>query len=108
MTTPRLPADLLPPVDIPLLQPPIPGDVDAADGDIGLRHVDNILESWAHPVYAKVIRSSGISDETERLRLRGNLQRSGGRDPDDETPGHQWLVYELPPDVLIDIYPRGV
>lgn len=147
-------ADLLPPVDIPLLQPPIPDDIEAADGGIGLRHiehpllvhmarpentppgtvfelywgdpqwpvagnfireddedltripfivpVDHILEAWADPVYAKVIRSSGNSDETERLRLRVNLQRPGGRDPDDETPGHQRLVYELPPDVLID------
>ncbi|MDR0189045.1 hypothetical protein RCO22_08865 [Pseudomonas yamanorum] len=147
-------ADLLPTVDIPLLQPPIPDDIEAADGGIGLRHiehpllvhmarpentppgtvfelywgdprwpvagnfireddedltripfivpVDHILEAWADPVYAKVIRSSGNSDETERLRLRVNLQRPGGRDPDDETPGHQRLVYELPPDVLID------
>jgi hypothetical protein len=147
-------ANLLPPVDIPLLQPPIPDDVEAADGGIGLRHiehpllvhmarpentppgtafelywgdpqwpvagnfirdddedltripfivpVDHILESWADPVYAKVIRSSGNNDETERLRLRVNLQRPGGRDSDDETPGHQRLVYELPLDVLID------
>ena len=147
-------ADLLPPVDIPLLQPPIPDDVEGADGGIGLRHIehpllvhmarpentppgtvfelywgdpqwpvarnfirdddedltripfivpeDNIFESWADPVYAKVIRKGGDGDETARLRLRVNLQRPGGRDPDDEMPGHQRLVYELPLDVLID------
>lgn len=154
MTTPRIPANLLPPVDIPLLQPPIPDDIEGADGGIGLRHiehpllvhmarpentppgtvfelywgdpqspvagnfirdddedltripfivpVDHILESWADPVYAKVIRNGEDGDETARLRLRVNLQRPGGRDPDDETPGHQRLVYELPLDVLID------
>ncbi len=154
MTTPRIPANLLPPVDIPLLQPPIPDDIEGADGGIGLRHiehpllvhmarpentppgtvfelywgdpqspvagnfirdddedltripfivpVDHILESWADPVYAKVIRNGEDGDETARLRLRVNLQRPGGRDPDDEAPGHQRLVYELPLDVLID------
>ena len=154
MPQPSPSANLLPPIDIPLLQPPILDDVEGADGGIGLRHiehpllvhmarpentppgtvfelywgdpqwpvagnfireddedltripfivpVDHILEAWADPVYAKVIHSSGNSDETERLRLRVNLQRPGGRDPDDETPGHQRLVYELPPDVLID------
>jgi len=35
--------DLLPPVDIPLRQLPIPGDVDNADCGIGLRHVEHPL-----------------------------------------------------------------
>jgi hypothetical protein len=146
--------DLLPPVDIPLRQPPIPGDVDNADCGIGLRHVEHPLvvyidrpdntppgtvfqlfwgdlaqpvafnflgdgdegltripftvtqnrvqELWADPVFARVIRSSANSSETRPLRVRVNLRRPGGRDPDDQVPGHQGLVFVLPPDVLLD------
>jgi hypothetical protein len=146
--------DLLPPVDIPGRQPPIPGDVDNADYGIGLRHVehplvvhidrpdntppgtvfqlfwgsltqpvafnllgdgdegltripftvtqDHIRESWADPVFARVLRENGTNSETRPLRLRVNLQRPGGRDPDDNLPGHQKLILELPLDVVRD------
>lgn len=33
--------DILPPVEIPLMQPPFQGDAEHADGGIGLRHVDH-------------------------------------------------------------------
>lgn len=156
MATPPTPVNLLPVVDIPLLQPPIDDDVEHADGGIGLRHVehplvvhidrpdntpdgtvfelfwgnteqpvavnfiregdeqlsripfmvplDEILEDWADPVFAKVIRveGEGENSETRRLRLRVNLQRPGGRDPDSDMPGHQNLVLELPADVVRD------
>jgi hypothetical protein len=150
----RISFDLLPPIDIPLRQPPIPDDVDNADCGIGLRHVEHplvvyidrpdstppgtlfqlfwgsraqpvafnflgedddgltripfivtqnrIQEFWADPVFARVIRPSGNPSETEPLRVRVNLRRPGGRDPDDQVPGHQGLVFELPPDVLLD------
>ncbi|OLY76816.1 hypothetical protein AU074_03335 [Pseudomonas sp. ATCC PTA-122608] len=146
--------NLLPPVEISLSQPPIPGDADNADCGIGLRHVehplvvyidrpdatppgtffqlfwgsltqpaafnflgegdagltripftvtqDRIQEFWADPVFARVIRDGGNLSETLPLRVRVNLQRPGGRDPDDKVPGHQGLVFELPPDVLLD------
>ncbi|NIL18281.1 carbohydrate binding domain-containing protein [Pseudomonas sp. AN3A02] len=146
--------DLLPPAEIPLSQPPIPGDADNADYGIGLRHVehplvvyierpdatppgtvfqlfwgsltqpvafnllgdgdegltripftvtqDYIRESWADPVFARVLRENGTNSETRPLRLRVNLQRPGGRDPDDDLPGHQKLILELPLDVVRD------
>lgn len=144
--------DILPPVEIPLMQPPIPGDIEGADGGIGLRHVDNsfvvhiarpantpelttfqlfwgsspqaaatniiregdekltripftvrsdfVRPSWADPVYVRVIRRSGNPSETERLRLRVNLLRPGGRD-DNPAPGNQNLVFVLPPDLYL-------
>jgi len=150
----RVTTALLPAVDIPLRQPPIPDDVDKADCGIGLRHVEHplvvhidrpdgtppgtifqlywgsltqpaafnflgadddgltripftitqnwIREFWADPVFAKVIRPSGNPSETSPLRVRVNLRRPGGRDPDNQEPGHQGLVFELPPDVLLD------
>jgi hypothetical protein len=148
------PLTLLPAVDIPQLQPPIDGDLERADGGIGLRHVehplvvhmdrpentpegtvfelfwgdrirsvattivregdegvtripftvspDDVHEPWADPVFAKVVRYNGADSETRPLRLRVNLQRPGGRDPDDNTPGHQNLIVDLPEDVLRD------
>jgi hypothetical protein len=144
--------DILPPVEIPLMQPPIPGDAEGADGGIGLRHVDNsfvvhitrpantpeltlfqlfwgnspqpvatniiragdekltripftvrrdfVRPAWADPVYVKVIRQSGNSSETERLRLRVNLLRPGGWD-ENPAPGNQNLVFVLPPDLYL-------
>lgn len=139
----------LPPVDIPLLQPPIKDDVDKADGGIGVSHIlrplvvhidrpdntpkdtvfelfwgpgtavafnliregdelltripftvplDSITESWADPVYARVIRPSSNPSQTRPLRLRVNLQYPGGQDPN-PAPGNQRLVFELPEDV---------
>lgn len=139
----------LPPVDIPLLQPPIEGDVDKADGGVGVSHIlrplvvhidrpdntpkdtlfelfwgpgtpvafnliregdealtripftvplNSINESWADPVYARVIRPSGDPSQTRPLRLRVNLQYPGGQDPN-PAPGNQGLVFELPEDV---------
>jgi len=154
MTKPRNLSDLLPSVDIPLLQPPISGDVENSDGGIGLRHVEHplvvhidrpeatppgtffqlywgsssqpvafnlllegdegltripftvsqshIREAWADPVFVRVLRGTGNQSETKPLRLRVNLRRPGGRDPNDGEPGHQGLVFELPPDVLLD------
>lgn len=150
----RVSSDLLPPIDIPLRQSPIPGDVDNADCGIGLRHVEHplvvhidrpdytppgtffqlfwgsltqpvafnflgegdtgltripftvlqnhIQEFLAYPVFVRVIRPSNNISETLPLRVRVNLRRPGGRDPDDQVPGHQGLVFELPPDVLLD------
>lgn len=144
--------DILPPVEIPLMQPPIPGDAEGADGGIGLRHVDNsfvvhitrpantpeltlfqlfwgnspqpvatniiragdekltripftvrrdfVRPAWADPVYVKVIRQSGNSSETERVRLRVNLLRPGGWD-ENPAPGNQNLVFVLPPDLYL-------
>ncbi|UVH51965.1 hypothetical protein NVB75_03665 [Pseudomonas sp. CBS] len=153
MSKPALPNDLLPPVTIYGLQPPIEGDVEKADGGIGLRHLEHSLvvwvarpenspvgtlfelywgtsfwpvasnfirhgdewlshiplivpaysvgEYWADPVYAVVVRN-GTERKTQPLRLRINRHRPGGRDPDIDAPGHQNLVFELAPDVLLD------
>ncbi|MHA6575595.1 hypothetical protein [Pseudomonas yamanorum] len=148
-----LPREQLPAVIIPRMHPRIEGDVERADGGIGLRHIEHPLvvfirrpdnspmgtvfelywgdsfwpvatnfirpgddtlthipftvpahrigESWADPVYAVVVRR-GQESKTESLRLRVSRHRPGGRDPNYDLPGHQNLVFELPPDVLLD------
>ncbi len=62
-----------------------------------------IVEYWANPVFGKLRRSSGNESFTEEIKLRVSLSRPGGEDKD-SLPGHQGLVYELPPEVLL----RGV
>ena len=150
-----VPHEFLPALEIHSLAPPIEGDIEQADGGIGLRHVafplvvhiarpdnspvgtlfelfwgespwpvasnfiregdeglisipfsvsvDHILEEWADPVFVRVTGEDGTERQTLPLKLRVNLRRPAGRDPDIDTPGHQNLVYELPPDVLIGV-----
>lgn len=62
-----------------------------------------IVEYWANPVFGKLRRSSGNESFTKEIKLRVSLSRPGGEDKD-SLPGHQGLVYELPPEVLL----RGV
>jgi hypothetical protein len=77
------------------------------EGDEGLIRipftvsVDHILEEWANPVFVRVTGEDGTERQTLPLKLRVNLRRPEGRDPDIDKPGHQNLVYQLPPDVLI-------
>ncbi|KAA6168477.1 hypothetical protein, partial [Pseudomonas veronii] len=147
-------AALLPAIVVPLTEPPIEGDIDAADGGIGLRHTESalvvylvnpkdgvsagsiarlywgdrqnavastpiregeenldlipltvpahrIVEFWANPVFGKLQRSSGNETLTEERKYRVLLTRPGGRDPNDGIPGHQGLVYVIPPEVLL-------
>lgn len=61
-----------------------------------------IREFWADPVYAQVKRPGGNPSETKPLRLRVNLRRPGGRDPDDDEEGNQNLIFELPEDVVLN------
>jgi hypothetical protein len=146
---------LLPPIDVPLLEPAIDGDTEGGHGGMGLRHterdlvvymiapaggvdaggvvslfwgnrnvavastpiregeenlaripltlpVGRIVEFWTGPVFGKLRRRSGNESFTEELNLRVRLNRPGGFDPDDDTEGHQRLVYVVPPEILFN------
>ncbi|KAA8562886.1 hypothetical protein FX985_02953 [Pseudomonas extremaustralis] len=60
-----------------------------------------IVEFWANPVFGKLRRASGNETLTEERKYRVLLTRPGGRDPNDGIPGHQGLVYVIPPEVLL-------
>ncbi|WP_065927579.1 hypothetical protein [Pseudomonas sp. 8 R 14] len=155
MTKKKTPSSLLPPIVVPLLEPPVEGDIDGADGGVGLRHSENplvvylvnpkvavtagsiallywgnrnvpvastpiregdenldfipltvpasrIVEYWANPVFGKLRRASGNESFTEELKLRVSLSRPGGRDPNDQLPGHQGLVCVIPALILLN------
>ncbi|EED43283.1 hypothetical protein EBI_27290, partial [Enterocytozoon bieneusi H348] len=59
----------------------------------------SIRPQWIDPLVCR-INASGAS--TLPLRLRVDLERPGGRDPDPSRPGHQGLVIYLPDDVLVN------
>ena len=77
------------------------------DGDEGLTRIpftvplNAVRETWADPVFARVIRPSGNPSETAPLRLRVNLKRPGGQAPEPTQDGNRNLVLVLPPDVEI-------
>ncbi|SEC44625.1 hypothetical protein SAMN04490193_2760 [Pseudomonas marginalis] len=155
MTKKKTPSSLLPPIVVPLLEPPVEGDIDGADGGVGLRHSENplvvylvnpkvavtagsiallywgnrnvpvastpiregdenldlipltvpasrIVEYWANPVFGKLRRASDNESFTEELKLRVSLSRPGGRDPNDQLPGHQGLVCVIPALILLN------
>ncbi|PFG71767.1 hypothetical protein DM05_2140 [Pseudomonas poae] len=59
----------------------------------------SIRPQWIDPLVCR-INASGAS--TLPLRLRVDLARPGGHDPDPSRPGHQGLVMYLPDDVLVN------
>lgn len=58
----------------------------------------SIKPQWIDPL---VCRVNHTGDSSRPLRLRVDLDRPGGQDPDPTTPGHQGLVIYLPDDVLV-------
>jgi hypothetical protein len=60
---------------------------------------DSIRPQWIDPLVCR-INSSGAS--TLPLRLRVDLNRPGGHDPNPSSPGHQGLIIYLPDDVLVN------
>lgn len=60
-----------------------------------------VREYFLEPVFAKLRRAGGNTSETERLKLRILLRRPGGDDPNGEEPGHQGLVMEIAPEVML-------
>lgn len=58
----------------------------------------SIKPQWIDPLVCRI----NLTGESSRpLRLRVDLDRPGGQDPDPSTPGHQGLVIYLPDDVLV-------
>jgi hypothetical protein len=64
--------------------------------------VHRIVEYWANPVFGKIRRTSGNETLTEEIKLRVRLNRPGEYDPDYQMPGHQGLVYVVPPHTLLN------
>ena len=59
---------------------------------------ENILPEWA-TAYCTVEEPRKTPVDSNRLRLRIKLNRPGERDPNDDVPGHQGLVFFLPEDI---------
>ncbi|MEW5716647.1 hypothetical protein AB1462_30345 [Pseudomonas sp. SB113] len=59
----------------------------------------SIKPQWLDPL---VCRINGSGASTLPLRLRVDLDRPGGPDPDPFRPGHQGLIIYLPDDVLVN------
>ncbi|WP_460103336.1 hypothetical protein [Pseudomonas sp. H1_D04] len=61
-----------------------------------------VVQYWANPVFGKLRRASGNESFTEERKYRVNLTRPGDRDPNSILPGHQGLVYVVPPSILLN------
>ena len=61
-----------------------------------------IRPDYADPVFCKVTSPSQNATCTRPIRLRVKFNQPGGRDPNEEEPGHQGLNFRLPDDVLIN------
>ncbi len=61
-----------------------------------------VVQYWANPVFGKLRRASGNESFTEEPKYRVSLTRPGDRDPNSILPGHQGLVYVVPPSILLN------
>ncbi|OYT83110.1 hypothetical protein [Pseudomonas sp. PGPPP2] len=61
-----------------------------------------VVQYWANPVFGKLRRASGNESFTEERKYRVSLTRPGDRDPNSILPGHQGLVYVVPPSILLN------
>ncbi|TFY87981.1 hypothetical protein DYL59_17130 [Pseudomonas kairouanensis] len=62
---------------------------------------ERIRSAWAYP-FCIIKPPSDNETPTRPLAIWVDLTRPGGRDPNDEIPGHQGLAFVLPRDIEID------